>query len=56
VSHPETAQERLAALEERPVAEHPDVLESVHAELAAELDGLVIPRAEAREGQPGARG
>lgn len=32
--------ERLAALDERPVAEHPDVLESVHAGLVAELDKL----------------
>lgn len=42
-------QERLAGLEERPVNEHPDVLESVHGALAGELDRLVIPRAQAGE-------
>ena len=42
-------QERLAGLEERPVNEHPDVLESVHGALAGELDRLVIPRAQSGE-------
>ncbi len=32
--------ERLAALEDQPVTEHPAVLESVHAALVAELDRL----------------
>lgn len=35
-----TLTERLAALADRPVTEHPAVLESVHAELVAELDRL----------------
>jgi hypothetical protein len=35
-----TLTERLAALEGRPIAEHPAVLESVHAALVAELDRL----------------
>lgn len=32
--------EALAGLEDRPVTEHPDVLERVHRELVADLDGL----------------
>ena len=44
---------RLAELDERPVNEHPDVLEAVHGRLAGELDRLVIPRAEPRDTQPG---
>jgi hypothetical protein len=32
--------QRLAALEDAPVAEHPDVLDAVHTALVAELDSL----------------
>jgi hypothetical protein len=32
--------EALAGLDDRPVAEHPDVLERLHRELVADLDGL----------------
>ena len=46
-------QRRLAELEERPVNEHPDVLEAVHGKLAGDLDRLVIPRADGRERRTG---
>jgi len=38
----------LDMLGEQPVAHQADVLEALHGRLTAELDGLVIPRAEAR--------
>lgn len=42
---------RLAALDDTPVAGHPDVLEAVHRELVAELDelagGTVAPARDA---------
>lgn len=47
--------QELAGLEERPVAQHADVLEDVHARLTGELERLVIPRAERREGDAAAR-
>lgn len=46
-------QRRLAELDERPVNEHPDVLESVHGQLSGDLDRLVLPRADGRERQAG---
>jgi hypothetical protein len=39
---------QLDTLGEQHVAHQADVLESLHGRLTAELDGLVIPRAEAR--------
>lgn len=39
----------LATLGEQPVSQQADVLETLHSRLTAELDGLVIPRAEARQ-------
>ena len=42
-------QRRLAELDERPVNEHPDVLEAVHGQLSGDLDRLVIPRADGSE-------
>ncbi|MEX2618653.1 MAG: hypothetical protein WD250_00390 [Egibacteraceae bacterium] len=37
---------RLAALEEAPLGEHPDVLDEVHRALVAELGSLAETRAE----------
>jgi hypothetical protein len=51
VTDPRTVDELHAELDtlgEQPVSRQADVLEALHSRLTAELDGLVIPRAEAR--------
>lgn len=46
--------DRLRTLEQAPVAEHPDVLDEVHAALVAELDGLTGRPGEPRDRRGGA--
>ncbi|QBI21582.1 hypothetical protein ER308_19755 [Egibacter rhizosphaerae] len=41
--------ERVRALDERPVVEHPDELEEVHRRLVAELDELANQRQRDRD-------
>lgn len=45
--------ERLAALADAPVSEHPDALDEVHAALVAELEGVPGRPADQRERRGG---
>jgi len=45
--------DRLASLEEAPVAAHPDVLEDVHRALVAQLDALAAEAARPAARPPG---